>query len=213
MVLVGEIGFPSSDLATALFPSECGIRLSGPSESLGTETDRRWSRQRRTPGARCRRAAGLQEVETVDVTSELVANDAPQQGRKPRDPKMPQTYWLLTSLLGLCPRPRDLSHWLKARFGNSSEADHLIGLGLASSPRSALELVPTRALSSDQGLPPYNPQENFGTRQEQKNTTHPTRQTGTHRRQCGAARRSKTWMNAIQCLAEVFIAPWRGWAG
>jgi hypothetical protein len=150
VVLVGEIGFPSSDLATALFPSECGIRLPGPSESLGTETDRRWSRQRRTPGARCRRATGLQEVETVDVTSELVANDAPQQGRKPRDPKMPQTYWLLTSLLGLCPRPRDLSHRLKARPGNASEADHLIGLGLASSPGSALELVPTRALSSDQ---------------------------------------------------------------
>jgi hypothetical protein len=42
---VGEMGFLSSDLAATRW-SECGIRLSGPSESLGTETDRRWSRQR-----------------------------------------------------------------------------------------------------------------------------------------------------------------------
>lgn len=95
---------------------------------------------------------------------------------------MPQTNWLLTSPLGLCPRPRDLSHRLKASFGNASDAHQVIGVGLAFRPGSALELVPTRALSSDQGLPIYNPQENFGTRHQQKKTTHPTRQTGTHRR-------------------------------
>ncbi len=135
------------------------------------------------PQARCRRAAGLQEVETVDVTSELVASYDPQQkGRKPTDTKMAQTNWFLISLLGLCPRPRDLSHRLKARLGNASEAGRLIDLRLASSPGAALELVPTRALSSDQAPPPYNPERSLATRHDRKNSTQPPWQTGTHRR-------------------------------
>jgi hypothetical protein len=82
------------------------------------------------------------------------------------------------------PRPQDLSHWLEARLGSASEAGRLIDLRLAASPGLALELVPTRALTSDQGTSTYtlNGCNAMKYRGHQNFFTQPPWQTGTHRR-------------------------------
>ena len=82
------------------------------------------------------------------------------------------------------PRPQDLSHWLEARLGSASEAGRLIDLRLAASPGLALELVPTRALTSDQGTSTYtlNGCIAMKYRGHQNFFTQPPWQTGTHRR-------------------------------
>ncbi len=78
------------------------------------------------------------------------------------DTKMPPANGFLISLLGLCPRPRDLSHQLKARLGSASEAARWIGLRLASSSGSALELVAASSILQSgtvnlqpKRMPPY----------------------------------------------------------